>query len=70
MVGYKALNTLSKAWKTVLMISYFHSGQTGFPATPPVTHKRRINRPEEYCGISNTNPNFLPISIELYTMNV
>ena len=51
------------------MISYFHFGQTGFPATPPVTHKRRINRPEEYCGISNTNPNFLPISIELYTMN-
>ena len=46
------------------MISYFHFGQTGFPATPPVTHKRRINRPEEYCGISNTNPNFLPISIE------
>lgn len=51
------------------MISYFHFGQTEFPATPPVTHKRRINRPEEYCGISNTNPNFLPISIELYTMN-
>jgi len=26
-------------------------------------------KPEKYCGNANTNPNFLPISIELYPMN-
>ena len=58
----KQIKALVSITKIFFMISYFHFSQTRFPATPSgQLIKKRIDKPEEYCGNSNTNPNFSPI---------